>query len=535
MKEKWLNKISELKARTQQIQFAQWDDLDIIKKQTKIFLDDAIEDTKEYDEELDDIKFKTIRFGTSSDEEEADWENGRRMLIAFLVKVEVIIKETVEDELPAQSPTSTSIPPSTGKYLLHILIALAGAIGLLILYFFWYKQNPELTDLIFYLILVLFGVAIAFLIYGLAGSAGQLNGEYMGVKFKFSGPIVAVILVVVGFFLLPRNSSVSQEVSFKVKLFHQNTALQTGEVKMFLDGGPTIEPVPVKDGQVTFANINRKYLDKPVTLTVRSDGFNDLKVDTLVAGKSSITLYPTKRGQVVITGFIMNPVKQGIPKAKIRVKQNGTGEGESVANGEYYVAISNVDTTLPIILEVTANVYGSTQEMVNAKSSGNSKNIIFGKAVNPNPTLKVGMSYQGGIIFQLDNDRRHGLIVSDKDQGVEAIWMIRPATLPEKYHSQKDGNSNSQNIIADQGAAGGYAALLCNRYTGGGYTDWYLPAINQLKTLYDNRAVVKNLQPGRYWSSTGNGPHAWSLDFTTRDMSVARVDERFLVRAIRSF
>ena len=49
------------------------------------------------------------------------------------------------------------------------------------------------------------------------------------------------------------------------------------------------------------------------------------------------------------------------------------------------------------------------------------------------------------------------------------------------------GMSNTNAIIASHGeTATSYAAGLARAYTGGGYTDWYLPSKDELNQIYLN-------------------------------------------------
>jgi hypothetical protein len=88
--------------------------------------------------------------------------------------------------------------------------------------------------------------------------------------------------------------------------------------------------------------------------------------------------------------------------------------------------------------------------------------------------------------------------------------------------SESDGAANTNNL-ADRGS--GYAAAYyCkNAERTGGYTDWYLPAKNELNTLYINRAAIGNFNTNAsgswpesyYWSSTEgpNGFYPWYQRF----------------------
>jgi hypothetical protein len=59
--------------------------------------------------------------------------------------------------------------------------------------------------------------------------------------------------------------------------------------------------------------------------------------------------------------------------------------------------------------------------------------------------------------------------------------------------SFKDGFANTNAIVAQAGAGTTYAAGLCKAYNAGGYTDWYLPAIWELKECYDAAKIVNEV------------------------------------------
>jgi len=59
------------------------------------------------------------------------------------------------------------------------------------------------------------------------------------------------------------------------------------------------------------------------------------------------------------------------------------------------------------------------------------------------------------------------------------------------------------------------AAARAAEYSGGGYTDWYLPSQEELFALYEQSRLVYGLSAGSYWSSTQQDAYrAVSQDFT---------------------
>jgi len=148
--------------------------------------------------------------------------------------------------------------------------------------------------------------------------------------------------------------------------------------------------------------------------------------------------------------------------------------------------------------------------------------------------VKIGDLLFGGIVFYIDPTERHGLVAALTDQSTNAAWRNGSNILTGAF-SSSEGAGNTTAIISFQGNTGVYAAKLCRDYRGGGYTDWYLPAKDQLNLLFGQRNITSMTQ-NVYWSST------------EVDMSMA-VDQDFFagqqintvksfgdyVRAIRSF
>lgn len=108
------------------------------------------------------------------------------------------------------------------------------------------------------------------------------------------------------------------------------------------------------------------------------------------------------------------------------------------------------------------------------------------------------------------------------DAGTYAVIMAGPGsqgsgqwktsnTAAVGTDSETNGMSNS----AVMDAAGGHpAAKYCTDFAGGGYTDWYAPAKNELVLAWDNRASLTALSMDAqwYWSSTENSSiNGWAI------------------------
>ena len=151
-------------------------------------------------------------------------------------------------------------------------------------------------------------------------------------------------------------------------------------------------------------------------------------------------------------------------------------------------------------------------------------------------TLAIGDSYQGGIIFWLDDTGQHGLIAATTDQSIAALWLD---TSYVRTNGVRDGIGagmyNTERIIAKQGI-NPYAAQLCAKYQGGGYGDWYLPSKYELNLLSLQYTKVGGFSYARYWSSTEyDSTLAWSNNI---QLNREQYENKFTgnrVRAIRAF
>ncbi|MFN8208471.1 MAG: hypothetical protein U0T82_13835 [Bacteroidales bacterium] len=152
----------------------------------------------------------------------------------------------------------------------------------------------------------------------------------------------------------------------------------------------------------------------------------------------------------------------------------------------------------------------------------------------------IGELYGGGVIYYLDKSGQHGLIVSPEDISNNCVWSNLITGIGPPAKSSWDGKSNSLAILAQEGHTNS-AALLCINYRGGGFSDWYLPAIDELIKMFNVRYEInkslgeKGIKLDYYYSSTevtGNGALA-SLAAGTVNESMKNYGR--YVRAIRAF
>ena len=176
-------------------------------------------------------------------------------------------------------------------------------------------------------------------------------------------------------------------------------------------------------------------------------------------------------------------------------------------------------------------------------------NMIGGTATGT-ISLSIGNNYQGGKVAYIlvskdpgyDVNTQHGIIAASSDQTDPLIgikWDKGTYTITGATGTAiGTGLLNTNKIIASQGEpATSYAAGLARSYTGGGYTDWYLPSKDELEKLSYNKEIIGGFFNFYYWSSSEfDESKAWFQTFFSGVQSTSVKGElRPLVRAIRSF
>lgn len=128
------------------------------------------------------------------------------------------------------------------------------------------------------------------------------------------------------------------------------------------------------------------------------------------------------------------------------------------------------------------------------------------------PTLAIGDSFGGGTVAYIlqagdpgyiNDGVQRGLIVSSADVSTAKYWHATETGVTGATGTALGtGQANTTAILALYGTESN-AAYVCDQYTSGGYSDWYLPSLDELTKVYDNRALIPGIANNQlYWSST---------------------------------
>ena len=218
----------------------------------------------------------------------------------------------------------------------------------------------------------------------------------------------------------------------------------------------------------------------------------------------------------------------------------GTFAGINWGSGTYYLGIE-LNTGSGFVAMGTTQLL-SVPYALYANSAGTAATTSSGL------THYIGELFGGGIVVSVwkTNGEEHGLIASLTDLVQNIFWTkeaFQTTLIGPTAQSPQDGLANTNAIVAQAGAGTDYAAGLCRAYNAGGFNDWYLPAINELKQCYNSLQIVNEVlginnsfMPSPYWTSTevSNNTLLY-LSFYDGLMLTTSKDNSLPVRAVRRF
>ena len=169
---------------------------------------------------------------------------------------------------------------------------------------------------------------------------------------------------------------------------------------------------------------------------------------------------------------------------------------------------------------------GTSADVWNATPTGDCTGSPAAGTVCPDGTVYAGLSPDGNVKMYVTRcdagmtwdgsnctGTRLGLSWNDGDSN----WVTT------SYTSDITGETNTTGIAAidSNNVTGGFqdhvAAVYCNDLSQDGYTDWYLPARQELNVIYGNKDVIAQFSTSgtSYWSSTErNNNSAWRQRFS---------------------
>ena len=126
------------------------------------------------------------------------------------------------------------------------------------------------------------------------------------------------------------------------------------------------------------------------------------------------------------------------------------------------------------------------------------------RSFGPPPPGAIGSAYEGGfyagdISTTANSVATHYLVVAPVSSGQTTAQWKNANTTTSGADSDIDGPQNTADMVADGNSTVYPCAHFCNDAVIGGFSDWYMPAKNELEVCYFN------LKPGTTSNNTSFG------------------------------
>ena len=253
-------------------------------------------------------------------------------------------------------------------------------------------------------------------------------------------------------------------------------------------------------------------------------------------------------------GVINGVASESTQECLIRADSSGnlTGSCQDVRSNDYLSVISSGSSTfnnqcvVSLTITFTNGAIATSRSMINKAGdtligtyknslgdygtfSGILSDTLFGKSNGP----------AGGIIIYTTDDGMHGLEAAPIDQGL-VEWGCYGHWI-DTSTAVGTGAANTAAIV--NGCSDlNIAARVANDYVLNGYSDWFLPSIDELRLLSKNRLLMGGLVTNQlYWSSSKYGgteydnTYARCMALFNGTESQCPKTKKLRVRAMRTF
>lgn len=151
-----------------------------------------------------------------------------------------------------------------------------------------------------------------------------------------------------------------------------------------------------------------------------------------------------------------------------------------------------------------------------------------------------GKTYEGGIIYSIDEEDLEGYVVSNTDLSASAPWGCKGLYMVESWYTYVGGGRTNASIHLMDCPDDGTAVRVCSASESNGYDDWFLPSTGSMSLIYKrvDSLEIGNFDDMTYWTSTGvedDHDRAYVYDFDTGGRLPKSRDENYAVRGVRKF
>ena len=184
-----------------------------------------------------------------------------------------------------------------------------------------------------------------------------------------------------------------------------------------------------------------------------------------------------------------------------------------IAHNSVVVKVNVTNDVFTKVLNVTVNL--TPTDVQNRMNNGETPSEIY---TNDNTFLDSldGKSFQFGYIIHFDKDKKETLLADTGTFMGDFIWGCKDTFLATSS-AIGEGEKNTS-IISANCSLSKMASKKCEASVNGGYTNWYLPSLDELQLIYDKLYLkgIGSFNESKYWSSTDkNKSIAQMVSFNT--------------------
>jgi len=254
---------------------------------------------------------------------------------------------------------------------------------------------------------------------------------------------------------------------------------------------------------------------------------------------TDMTFTTTLPNLPTVTTSNFSDVKGNSAKAGGSVTNNGgstiTAQGLCWSTSVNPTTANSFTTSFTAVMSVLSpnTVYYVRAYATNLAGTG------YGNEISFNSGYVIGSTYGGGLVFYNDG-AAHGLVCASTDQSTGAEWGCNGTAIGGTLTAINTGAANTNAIVLGCTTAG-IAAKLCYDLVLNTYTDWYLPAKDELNLMYVNLHTqsLGGFASAYYWSSSEyaglESGYAWIQYFDDGNQYASLKLATSYVRAVRAF
>ncbi|MEQ9219397.1 MAG: hypothetical protein RLO17_15205 [Cyclobacteriaceae bacterium] len=265
-------------------------------------------------------------------------------------------------------------PLKAKTYLIVTLIGLIIAIGSTVMYVLYINSSEQqLSDRIFYLLLILFGLSVGAFLFGAMNSYATLQGQSHGYTTNLAGPVVAIVLTVAGGFYLPKDGNSFRVLDVSVK-DNQGNVLNSGVIVVNGIESKNIEHFQA-DGWTQF-KIDDSY-GSQVEIEVNIPGYSKLTRNLqLRSNAEKVEILVQKLGTFKLRGKVKQANEYPISDVEIHIL-NTSYTARSVSNGEFTIEYEGFQIGDKIELETSHPGYEDKQISLEIQNASQEIEIVL--------------------------------------------------------------------------------------------------------------------------------------------------------------